>query len=173
MTTTTAGPASDKQTGFINKLISEREMPAATHKEIDRLVANGLTKTEASTLIKTLLGMPKAQAAAITEPGIYETADGAIYIAKTNKSKTNLYAKRLIETAERVTEAGAVIEIDFLYEAGAIYKLDPGMKMDAAKAQALTVKYGRCLICGRRLKAAKSVIAGIGPVCAKYYGGGF
>ena len=33
------------------------------------------------------------------------------------------------------------------------------------------VRYGRCVRCSRHLKAAQSVVQGIGPVCVKYFGG--
>ena len=36
---------------------------------------------------------------------------------------------------------------------------------NAEQAKALSIRYGRCIVCGRKLKAAKSVEAGIGPVC--------
>jgi hypothetical protein len=41
--------------------------------------------------------------------------------------------------------------------------------MNFEKAKALTIRYGRCICCGRRLKAAQSVERGIGPVCRRYF----
>jgi hypothetical protein len=43
--------------------------------------------------------------------------------------------------------------------------------MSLEKAKQLNIKYGRCIICGLKLKAAKSVEAGMGPVCIKYFKG--
>jgi len=41
------------------------------------------------------------------------------------------------------------------------------MSLDAAKA--FILRYGRCVRCSRRLKAAQSVERGIGPVCMAYF----
>jgi hypothetical protein len=41
--------------------------------------------------------------------------------------------------------------------------------MPKARAIEFTTRYGKCIVCGRHLKAAKSVEAGIGPVCIKYF----
>lgn len=173
MTTTTVA-ATEKQVAFMQTLINERQMATDMHKMYDAKLAAGVARSDASAMIKALMAMPKIVAAnAVTQPGIYEMPDGTVYVAKFNKDKTNMYAKQVVETGERITEAGTIVTIDFEYAAGAIKKLTPAMKMDGEKAKALTIKYGRCLICGRKLKAAKSVEAGIGPVCAKYYGGGF
>jgi hypothetical protein len=138
---------------------------------------------------------PAPKTVGVTEPGVYENADG-IYVVKFNREKTRLYAKRLIEiNADRSTEAGECeghespdgahmgetvfcdgtcvaqprAQIEFEYESGAIYKLDPADKMPLDKAKALTIRYGRCIVCGRHLKAAESVERGIGPVCRKSF----
>lgn len=105
----------------------------------------------------------------VTEVGVYER-DGQVYVVKPNREKTRLYAKRLIEiNAERLTEAGEVVEIEFEYAPGAIFELTPADKMDLERAKALTIRYGRCIVCGRKLKAAKSVERAIGPVCIKSF----
>lgn len=41
------------------------------------------------------------------------------------------------------------------------------MTLDEAKA--FILRYGQCVRCGRRLKAAESVERGIGPVCVRYF----
>jgi Family of unknown function (DUF6011) len=106
----------------------------------------------------------------VTEAGVYETPSGDIFVVKPNREGTRLYAKRLVEiNAQRATEAGERVEIEFQYESGAIYGLKPEMKMDLERAKALTIRYGRCIVCGRRLKAAESVERGIGPVCIKSF----
>lgn len=108
----------------------------------------------------------------VTEPGVYETPDGTVYVVKPNKAGTNLYAKRLVEiNAERALEEGGRVNIEFQYEAGAIYRLKPEWKMEYERAKELTIRYGRCIVCGRKLKAAQSVEQGIGPVCIKSFRG--
>lgn len=106
----------------------------------------------------------------VTEPGVYERADGVVFVVKPNRAKTALYAKRLVEiNAERATEAEERVQIEFEYEAGAVFTLTPEDKMPLDRAKELTLRYGRCIVCGRGLKAAKSVEDGIGPVCIKSF----
>lgn len=112
----------------------------------------------------------KAMPTDVPDPGVYELPNGAIYVVKPNRAKTNVYAKRLVEiNAERATEAGTRVEIEFEYEAGAIRKIRPEHRMDIERAKELTIRYGRCINCGRTLKAAESVERGIGPVCIKSF----
>jgi hypothetical protein len=106
----------------------------------------------------------------VTDPGVYETPEGVVYVVKPNRDKSRLYAKRLVEIGgNRLTESDDVVQIDFEYESGAVYKLTPEMKMPLERAKALTVRYGRCIVCGTRLTDAKSVERGIGPVCIKSF----
>lgn len=46
----------------------------------------------------------------------------------------------------------------------------PGDQMNVERAKELMIRYGRCIVCGRFLKVAKSVERGIGPVCFSYFG---
>lgn len=97
--------------------------------------------------------------------GIYRT-NGTVYVVKPNKQGTRQYAKRLVEIGgQRVTDAGTFVNIDFVYEAGAIYRIAASDRLPADEAAELSVRYGRCLMCGRPLKAATSVARAIGPVC--------
>lgn len=101
-------------------------------------------------------------------PGVYQTATG-IYVVKPTKDRQRIYAKRLVETgSERLTASGEHKRIQFEYEAGAIYRIQPEDRMSAEEAKRLTVLYGHCIVCGRFLKAGESVERGIGPVCFKY-----
>lgn len=105
-------------------------------------------------------------------PGVFEMPDGRIYAVRQNKAKTGFYALRLREiNGQRLTEANTVVEIEFDYEKGAIWDLTEAMRMPLDRAKELTIRYGRCIQCGRRLKAAKSVEQGIGPVCIKGFAG--
>jgi hypothetical protein len=102
-------------------------------------------------------------------PGVYES-DGEVFIVKLNREKTGVYAKKLVVIGgSRLTEAGTVVQIDFEYSPGAVYKLREEHRMPLARAQELTVKYGKCINCGLALKDAKSVARGIGPVCMKAF----
>lgn len=177
-------PISDKQRAFVLTLLDDRAVPDEFGTRVfDAL--DTMTKGQASRVIDDCKRFPfkkqaQAQAQAtqqnrevtVTEPGVYETPAGKIYVVKPNKQKTRLYAKQLVEIdAERATEAGERVQIEFEYAAGAIFELAPGMKMPLERAKELTIRYGRCIVCGRGLKAAKSVEQGIGPVCIKSFAG--
>jgi hypothetical protein len=106
------------------------------------------------------------------EPGVYENEHG-IFIVKKNAAKTSLYAKKLIEiNGVRKVESGDHVQIEFEYDRNAIALIKPEHKMDFERAKELTIRYGRCINCGRKLKDAKSVERGIGPVCAKSFSRG-
>lgn len=81
-----------------------------------------------------------------------------------------LYAKRLVESAPRVTESGTEIPFELVYAPGVIYDLALSDRMPLAEAEELATRYAACIVCGRTLKAAKSVRNLIGPVCRTYFG---
>jgi hypothetical protein len=101
--------------------------------------------------------------------GVFRKADGRIFVVKPNKAKTKLYAKEIIESAPRMTEAGEVVDFETVYRPGAVYDLNESERWDLAEAQNFLTRYARCIVCGAHLKAAKSVAGAIGPVCAKYF----
>ena len=108
----------------------------------------------------------------LPSPGVYKMPAGEIYVVKPNRTKTRVYAKRLVEApSERLTEEGETVKFDFVYEKGAIWDIREEYRMGIEEAKKLMIRYGRCIVCGRRLKVAKSVERGIGPVCIKYFRG--
>jgi hypothetical protein len=105
----------------------------------------------------------------VTEPGVFETDDG-IFVVKRTRDGERVYAKKLVDTPDRVSDYdGSHLPFDFEYAAGAIAKLSEDDRMPFERAKKLAIRYGRCINCGRRLKAAESVEAGIGPVCRKRF----
>lgn len=185
--TSTAYAPTDKQLSFLYALAADRadsRFGSCGEERIENLgarVQNGATRQQVSTWIDQLRSAPRdrssADAASVAtrpaqpaelEPGIYEV-DDVIYVVKRNREGTRSYAKRLVETADRLTEAGTVVEFDYEYERGAIFKIQAEHRVSLARAEELAIRYGQCLDCGRGLKAAKSVKSGIGPVCAKKY----
>lgn len=93
-------------------------------------------------------------------PGVYET-NGNTYVVKYNKARTNLYAKQLINRGgDRYT---------WEYVSGAIYAVKKADLVTLARGQELSRLIGACCVCNRTLTDPKSVNAGIGPVCAKYF----
>lgn len=115
---------------------------------------------------------PKAAQAAkptvVVQMGVFRK-DGKIYVVKPNREKTKCYAKEIVESPARMTENGAVAEFEAVYRPGVIYKLTEADRWDIADAQDFLTKFARCIVCGRHLKAAKSVAGAIGPVCRKYF----
>jgi hypothetical protein len=181
------GP-SEKQINFVLKLAGERRDDAIGsdgEERIENVVArieNGATKQQVSQWISHLLRMPvdarEVQVPTQREsrevdpaltPGVYDV-DGHVYVVKPNRAKTGLYANRLVEIAgERLNEENTLVNIEFVYAPGAIFDIKPEQKMSLEDAKWLTIRYGRCIVCGRRLKAGKSVEQGIGPVCIKSF----
>ncbi len=119
----------------------------------------------------TILESQKPSSPAVTTPGVFRK-DGEVYVVKPNREKTRLYAKKLVEApSNRLTEQGEVVEFDFVYAPGAIYNLTEANRMPLEEGKKLMIRYGKCIVCGRRLKVAESVERGIGPVCIKYFKG--
>lgn len=105
----------------------------------------------------------------VKDPGIYEM-DGEFYKVVLTRDKQRLYAKRLVRTGvSRVTESGEAADWEFEYARGALFKLKPEMRVGEERAKEIGLKYGKCINCGKRLKVKKSVEAGIGPVCIKWF----
>lgn len=110
---------------------------------------------------------PEAQGEAVTEPGMYRTADGTIYKVQESKTSGNLYAKVLrMIGGKRLVETGEKVRFDFEYAPGAVRTLKASERMTLDEAKAFGIEYGFCVVCGAHLKDADSVAAGIGPVCA-------
>ena len=101
--------------------------------------------------------------------GVYRLGDD-VYVVKPNRAGTSVYAKKLVElggSARRLTEAGEVVAYELVYAPGVVHDLRPEHRLVADDVAALNVRYGRCLMCGQRLKDATSVRRMIGPVCWK------
>jgi hypothetical protein len=97
--------------------------------------------------------------------------DGRIYVVKPNRDKTRVYAKEIVESPARMTENGEVVDFEAVYAPGVVFKLTEADRLNLEDAKDWLTKFARCIVCGRNLKAAKSVAAAIGPVCAKYFAG--
>ena len=179
-----ADSITERQTAFARKLVVEKVYPRLGSDRDARIarfeqMLPSMTKQFAMALIGDLIVAPTdrtpiAQDAEKTTftltPGVYEV-NGEIFNLKFNKAKTNLYAQRLVEKpgVDRLAESGDVVHIEFEYAPGVVRRLKPHHKMSIERARELTIRYGRCLACGRRLKNAESVERGIGPVCRKAF----
>ena len=94
----------------------------------------------------------------VTEVGMYLNAEGVAFRVKRSQAG-RLYASRFVPEAQARADR-------FVYDGGAVYRLDASMRMTLEQAQALGAQYAQCCVCGRDLSAEQSVEAGIGPRCA-------
>ena len=69
-----------------------------------------------------------------------------------------------------MTVEDKVVDFDFEYDPGGIYKIYDEHLMNIDRAKKLMIRYSRCIVCGRRLKTPESIERGMGPVCVKYFG---
>jgi hypothetical protein len=178
---------SPKQLNFARKLMTERDVPVAGQSpEEAGLIARAedmmetpmtrfVSTREASSVIDWLLGLPRKPAEPGTdgqpEVGIWILPDGTIVQAKENKAKTNVYTKRWVEIrGERLVDATEEhVHGEWDYDPSLKRQLGEARKMTLDEAKEFILRYGQCVRCGRRLKAADSVERGIGPVCMNYF----
>jgi hypothetical protein len=154
----------------------------ATEKQLDFITSLGGTvsatieRTAASKMIGQLLAAERAFGHAkgsnpVTEVGMYRTAEGTIYKVQRSKLNGNLYAKKLTPiNGQRLRDvevgvADSIVNFEFVYDAGAIRNLTAEMRLTPEKAKEFGIRYGVCCVCGKTLRDADSVQAGIGPVC--------
>lgn len=176
-------PITDPQRDRILRDAAKRAIAADVR---DRLVANVATFTiaTASATIDWLNRQPvrhgdttqaapatRSDVVTVTAPGMYRDAAGVIYLVQASKQNPGrLYAKtRHAITAQRLNEDGDRVKFEYDYTPGAIYGLTPAMQVTVAEATSLSLEYGACCKCGRKLKAATSVERSIGPVCIKSF----
>lgn len=184
MTTATFKPATDKQVALVHKLSDEKVVPVAGKDEDEAwLIARwedifsgkDVSTKEASRVIDWMFTLPRKpavkSAAAQLETGIYLAPNGDVIKVQAARESGHLYAKVAVVkgTTERLNLLGEVVKFQFVYAPGLIKHITPQMKMTEEQALEFTLKFKQCMACGRKLEAAKSVKAGIGPVCIKYF----
>lgn len=173
--TRVTNPATPKQCNFIKKLLSEKLVSEAAAERLTERIEHGtLDKYLASDSIAWLMTQPrkpqdpsKLSVHPVTEPGLYEH-DEKIYQVKRSKTSGNLYAKVLTMTigeAMRLTASGSTVKAEYVYAPGAFREIDASNRITGERADELSIVFSNCIVCGRHLKAADSVKAGIGPVC--------
>jgi len=174
-------PATVKQVATIEKELGRRQIDAVVADLLrDLLAAGTLTKGQASAGLDLLFSasfVPKTPVygtdtigSAPTEEGIYERGD-KVYMAV--KSATGrLYAKVLdqtVSTCKRLTAEGKVVNVKYVYMAGAISEITAEDKVTRERAQELGHLTAICVKCGTKLEDADSVARGMGPVCYKKF----
>jgi hypothetical protein len=172
---------SEKALDYAFTLVGERLVPQYGHDLMsrmnalaDRLESRQPTARELSQLIDWLKTRPRDAAdAERTQPeiGVYVLEDGTVVQAKPNRTKTNVYTKRWVEIrGERLVDAtGEHVHGEWEYSPELKRQVRTARKMTLDEAKAFILRYGQCVRCGRKLKAAESVERGIGPVCVQYF----
>jgi len=104
----------------------------------------------------------------VTKVGMFRTPAGDMFKVQKSKQSGYLYAKHLRACeGVRLNEVDERAQWDFVYAPGAINALNDAMALSVQEAKEFGIKYGVCCVCAARLKDAKSVRDGIGPVCQK------
>jgi hypothetical protein len=158
-------PMTAKQRKYLLDLLGGDEPP----EPLDRLTGGQASHLIDSLRSKTQVRGRESREVQVTDPGVYRHGDD-VFLVTWTQDKDHLYAKRLVESAPRLTEQGERANCDFEYASGAVFDLLPSDKMPYEEAKRLTIRYGRCMVCGRKLEAAESVERGIGPYCKRFYG---
>lgn len=181
-----------KMIDFAIRLAGERELPEEqgwSPESMKRMVQmkerideRQPSKRDVHTMIDWLLRQPEAPKAPyendvpteLVGMGVYRL-DGQIVVVKPNKQKTRCYALKLVESPPRMTEAGEVVDFELEFERGLIFQLREKHRMTLADAAQYLIRYGKCIICKRTLKAARTLKTVeetglmVGPVCRKYF----
>lgn len=152
--------ATDKAVNFLRNLGHEYDI-GMTIEDFDVMLgiwkeASLLTSAFVSERIEEYKACPKRPETSVAEG--YYTTDGLYYKVVLNKAKTGSYAKQLI-----LVEGKAKWE----YAKGAVNSLRGLTPLSVEEAAAWGHLHGQCIICCRPLTDPESVMAGIGPVCAK------
>lgn len=171
--TITTKPATEKQVAFLTKLVNEKEVPTSILEAMIAEVDAGLSSRKASDAIDYLLRLPRKASAQAEQPevGVYVFEDGTICKAQQNRAKTNTYTMRWVEIrGERLVDATEDrVHGEWEYAPELKGRLACARKMTLDEAKDFILRYGQCVRCSRRLKAADSVERGIGPVCMQYF----
>ncbi|HET9559262.1 MAG TPA: hypothetical protein VFS70_19140, partial [Actinomycetota bacterium] len=95
----------------------------------------------------------------LDEVGVYVLPDGAVVKVQANREKTKVYAKRWTPSGQdRLMGDGHHEHGEYVYEPGLVREVEAtGRKMTLEEAKAHSVRYGRCVRCGRQLTDGKSV----------------
>lgn len=160
-------PATDKQLGFIRKLLVERGVTTVTEEQVLQLSKLGATRT-----IDKLLAMPKVKSANPWAPhpdltvGVY-MIDGYVCKVKPSQTTGNLYVSVLQDSEPGTPSTFRAKGFQFL-----LPKLTPAHRITAEQAKAYGDVMNHCCCCGKLLTVDESVERGVGPVCwDKYFGG--
>lgn len=153
-------PISDKQTSFLDLLFKSRQgADTITNSYLKSLNLDSifaLNKDQATNLISALNQQPKI-VRTIVDVGAYKH-DGVIYSVRKGRESGNTHAFSFNFQTKK-----------WEFARGVIYELVDTERLSLVEAIQFGVLTGTCVHCGATLTQRKSVLQGIGPVCAKKY----
>lgn len=104
--------------------------------------------------------------------GVYRHAGDILVIREftpRGESHKVRYARKIVALrpgqAERLNGAGAAVRYEEAKAPGMQYRLTPAELLSVAEVEALSLEWGKCIVCGLSLRVEKSIKRGIGPVC--------
>lgn len=160
------GPPSAPQVSFLERLVNERQISAATASAdlatLREWLASGANKGQVDTLIKRFKGLPRRQGASI-EIGMYVTADERIF--RVYKARSGMYL--LVKRLDGSDAAGW--SYTYIGPSRALNGLKGLRKMTLEEAKGWGKKTGTCCVCAAHLTDGESIDKGIGPVCERSF----
>lgn len=149
-------PISEKQLSYIDALVQTREGASEIVNSFGSIYR--LDKDKARDLIDSLVLLQyKQQAEPEIEVGAY-LHDGVIYSVRKNSGSGRLHAF----TFDHDLKAWS-------YARGIVNKIKKEERLTLAQASKFGAQTGCCVHCGRTLTVQKSIVAGMGKICASRY----
>jgi hypothetical protein len=177
---------SERQRSFLLSLAHDRvlaelgDSPELRQARVVTLVDDdpNFGRRDASSLIERLLAAPRSTdrpqpavsgdtRTVTARVGVYRLNGRTYVVRQSRNDKSRVYALELVNAPARVMESGEVRNLELEYRRGLIYELTDAHRLDGEEVERVSRTYGRCIMCGQKLKAAKSVQRAIGPVCWK------
>ena len=155
-------PVSEKQLSYLDLLIKTRS-GADQYTDLflqaeKKSAIFSLDRDQAKKLIDQLVRLPKAQQSEVAiEVGAY-LHDGVVYSVRRNSGSGRLHAFSF--DADRK---------QWIFARDIVYQIKPEERLTLAQASQFGASTGYCVHCGRTLTVQKSVVAGMGRVCASKY----
>jgi hypothetical protein len=155
-------PVSEKQLSYLDLLIKTRAN-ADQYTDLFLQAENksaifSLDRDQAKNLIDQLVRLPKNQKSEVDlEVGAY-LHDGIVYSVRKNSGSGRLHAFSF--NADRK---------QWVFVRDMVYKITQEERLTLAQAMQFGASTGYCVHCGRTLTVQKSVVAGMGRVCATKY----
>lgn len=153
-------PISEKQLSFIDLLLKTRQgADYVTYSYLRSLKLTSihtLNKDQTSDLINALTALPKI-VREIVEVGAYRH-NGVIYSVRKGRQSGNTHAFTFNHETKK-----------WEFARGVLYELSANERLTLSEASEFGVLTGTCVHCGATLTQRKSVVAGMGRICASKY----